>query len=102
MAAGLARVPLRPMNSVRSAVKVRSAKPQCTKATRSAKSALNGHEANRAPVLGSRRVTTCMAVLSRNSPSTHSQYPLTDSRNVSVLTLRSVRAMNFTGASAAT
>ena len=62
-AAGAPSVPLRPMNSVRSPVSVRWSPPKRSRnATRSANASRNALDASSAPVVGSRRVTTCSPV----------------------------------------
>ena len=62
MAAGDVMEPLRPRNSVRSAVHDRGRRLMSAKATRPPKSMLNALRASSAPVSGSRDGTTYMAV----------------------------------------
>src|ERR1700730_2324453 len=69
---------------------------------RSSKSVLYPLGANKLPVSLSTSVTTCVIVLARSSPSTHSTYPVIDSRRWREERLRKVMAQNFTDASIAT
>ena len=69
-AAGLVMLPFFPRNSVRSPVKLLIFVFTSEKTILPGKSVLNGFLENRAPVLGSISVTTCIPVLERRSPKT--------------------------------
>src|SRR5437773_831941 len=68
-AAGCSKVPLRPINSVRSAVQLNSCPARCANATRSPKSPLHELRARTDFVAGSISVTTKGAVAPREVPS---------------------------------
>ena len=55
-----------------------------------------------APLFASISVITCIAVFGRKSPSTHSTYPVAESRRGRPDVLRTLSTENFTGASMAT
>src|SRR6185312_2556552 len=72
------------------------------KATLSGNSELKALRAKTDPVRGSASVTTCMVDFGRVSPSTHSTYPVADSRRLRPDLLLTFRTENFTAASGAT
>jgi hypothetical protein len=96
-AAGLSMVPLRPMNSPRSAVHAVCRPPRSAKATRPPWCMLQGLRAKIAPVAASCSVTTVGADAPRDRPSTHSAKAVTDNRRGRSETLRMVSREILTG-----
>ncbi len=102
IAAGFSSVPLRPMNSVLSPVKLRVVLSTSKNAIRSPNSSLYELPAKSAPLSGSISVITCIIDFGRSSPSTHSMYPVTERRRNRPDLLRTFKTANLIGASSAT
>src|SRR6185312_5516920 len=82
MPAGFDSTPFRPRNSILSPVIALVDVFASKKATLSGNSELKALRAKTDPVRGSASVTTCMIDFGRVSPSTHSTYPVADSRRL--------------------